>query len=220
MPRNTTLIVIFLLFMASAQANPITAEQSANSSSQTMGADTSLQPLSFPKDVSVLAKLLTDVDASSAKPGDAVRAEVIEDLKSGHQFLLQKGSLLSGHVVDVEQFSSESPKSTLVILFDQVTLKNGEQRSSNIGIQAIAPAEGTRTDAEVNPSIHVHDMKGTVGPLDHKSVGAYGMPGVSLAYVATKKKGNASLIKFATGNVRLKKGMQVVFSTMGQTEQS
>src|SRR5579863_4778402 len=128
MLRNTTLILIFLLFIASAQANPNTAGRSANSSSQTAAADTSLQPLSFPKDISVLAKLLTDVDASSAKPGDAVRAEVIEDLKSGHQLLLQKGSLLSGHVVDVEQFSTENPKSTVVILFDQVTLKNGEQR--------------------------------------------------------------------------------------------
>lgn len=217
MRRNITLTFAFLFalsIVASAQTSSNTP-----AGSQIVAADTSLQPLSFPKDVSVLAKLLTDVDASSAKSGDAVGAEVVEDLKSGHQVLLQKGSHLNGHIVTVEQFSSESPKSTVVVLFDRVTLKNGEQRSSNIGIQAISPAEGTRAEAEVNPSIHVHDLKGTVGYLDHKSVGAYGMPGASLGYVVTKK-GTASLVKFAAGNVRLRKGMQVVFSTMGQAEPS
>jgi hypothetical protein len=217
MLRNTIFIfaVLFALSsVASAQATSSGSSQSASSGSTAAPANTSVQPLNFPKDTPVLAKLLTDIDAASAKQGDPVGAEIVEDMRSGREVLLQKGCILSGHITGVELFSSENPKSIVGILFDRVTLRNGEQRSMNVGIRAIAPTEGTRTEAEVNPSIHARDLKGTVGYLDHKSVGAFGMPGVTLGYEITKK-GNASLITSTAGNVRLRKGMQVVFSSIG-----
>lgn len=171
-----------------------------------------LEPLNLPKDTPVLAKLLTDLDAGSAKPGTSISAELVEDMRSGH-VLLQKGCILIGHVTGVQPFSSEDRKSIVGILFDRVTLNNGKQRSTVIGIQAIAPAEGTRTEAEVNPAIHARDVKGTVGYLNHKSVGTFGMPGVTLGYELTKA-GRASIVTSLTGNVRLRKGMQVVFTSI------
>ncbi len=212
MLRNTTLtFALFFAISTTSGRTPLTAlSQSANSGSSAP-ADASVQPLVFPKDTPVLAKLLTDLDAGSAKPSDTVSAEIVEDMKSGHQVLVQKGCILIGHVIGVQLFSSQNPKSIVGILFDRVTLKNGEQRPTYIGIQAIAPAEGTRTEAEVNPSIHARDVKGTVGYLDHKSVGTFGMPGVTLGYEVTKE-GKASLVTSMTGNVKLKKGMQVVFA--------
>jgi hypothetical protein len=159
----------------------------------------------------VLAELLTDLDAATIKPGDPVTAKTVEDLKSGHDVLLQKGSILKGHVIGVKTFSSDSPKSLVAILFDPVTLSAGEQHSAAIAIQALAPAEGTRTEAELNPAIHAHDVKPTVGYLSHKSSGTYGLPGVSLGYEVSKA-GKASVVTSITGNVRLRKGMQVVIT--------
>ena len=159
-----------------------------------------------------MPSLKTDLDTTGAEPGDPVEAELVEDLKSDHDVLLQKGSVLGGHVFGAQVFSSEDAKSVVSIVFDRVILRDGEQRSGNFRIQAIAPAEGSRIEAEVNPNIHVRDIKAVVGPLDHKSVGAYNMPGVELEYVVTKK-GDASLVTSTSGNVRLRKGMQIVFIT-------
>jgi hypothetical protein len=180
--------------------------------STTVRADVFVSSPSLPSDTPVLAELLTDVDAATAKQGDPVTAKAVEDLKSGHDVLLQKGSIIKGHVIAVETFSASSPKSFVAILFDPIPLSAGEQHSAAITIQALAPAEGTRTEAELNPSIHTHDVKPTVGYLNHKSVGAFGLPGVSLGYEVTKE-GKASVVTSVTGNVHLKKGMQVVIIT-------
>jgi hypothetical protein len=166
---------------------------------------------SLSSDTPVLAELLTDLDAATAKHGDPVTAKVVEDLKSGRDVLLQKGFILKGHVIGAKTFSSDNPKSVVAILFDPISLSVGERHSAAIAIQAVAPAEGTRTEAELNPSIHTHDVKATVGYLSHKSSGTYGMPGVSLGYEVTKE-GKASVVTSITGNVRLRKGMQVVIT--------
>ena len=178
----------------------------------TVRADAFVLPPSLPSDTPLLAELLTDLDAATARQGDPVAIKAVEDLKSGHDVLLQKGSILKGHVIGVKTFSSDSPKSLVAILFDPVTLSAGEQHSAAIAIQALAPAEGTRTEAELNPAIHAHDVKPTVGYLSHKSSGTYGLPGVSLGYEVTKA-GKASVVTSITGNVRLRKGMQVVITT-------
>jgi hypothetical protein len=206
MLRNTALIFILVI------ALPPAALAQANSSAPPSASVPSAQPINLPKDIPVLANLKTDLDTTGAEPGDPVEAELVEDLKSGHDVLLQKGSVLGGHVFGAQVFSSEDAKSVVSIVFDRVILRDGEQRSGNFRIQAIAPAEGSRIEAEVNPNIHVRDIKAVVGPLDHKSVGAYNMPGVELEYVVTKK-GDASLVTSTSGNVRLRRGMQIVFIT-------
>jgi hypothetical protein len=209
--RNMSLI--FILFAALPTAALMQANSSASSKDSASRA--SAQPINLPKDIPVLAKLKTDLDTTGAEPDDSVEAELVEDLKSDHEVLLPKGTVLGGHVIGAQVFSSEDLKSVVSIVFDRVILRDGEQRSGSFRIQAIAPAEGSRIDAEVNPNIHVRDMKAIVGPLDHKSVGAYNMLGVELEYVVTKR-GDASLLTSTSGNVRLRKGMQIVFITTGQ----
>lgn len=197
--------------VVSAPVTSSTLRRPSSSLSVAVRAATFLPGPGLPSDTPVLADLLTDLDAATAKQGDPVTAKAVEDLKSGHDLLLQKGSILKGHVIGVKTFSSGSPKSLVAILFDPVTLSAGGQHSAAIAIQALAPAEGTRTEAELNPAIHAHDVKPTVGYLSHKSVGTYGMPGVSLGYEVTKE-GKASVVTSITGNVRLRKGMQVVIT--------
>jgi hypothetical protein len=201
-----------ILILSAALPTAVLAQANSNAPSNSSTSGQSAQPIILPKDIPVLAKLRTAVDATSAEPGDLVEAELVEDGRSGHEVLLPKGSVLGGHVIGAEVFSSEDPKSVVSIVFDRITLRNGEQRSSNFRIQAIAPVEGSRIEAEVNPIIHVRDIKAVVGPLDHKSVGAYNMPDVGLEYVVTKK-GDVSRVTSTSGNVRLRKGMQIVFIT-------
>jgi hypothetical protein len=215
MLRDPLLVGALCFGLAGAVSAPATSaapRQPPSSLWATVRAHAFLPPPSLPSGTPVLAELLTDVDAATAKQGDPVTAKAVEDLKSGRDVMLQKGSILKGHVVGVKTFSSDSPKSLVAILFDPVTLTAGEQHSAAIAIQALAPAEGTRTEAELNPSIHTHDVKPTVGYLSHKSAGTYGMPGVSLGYEVTQE-GKASVVTSTTGNVRLRKGMQVVFIT-------
>lgn len=200
--------LIFILF----GGLPTAALAQANSRS---ASGVSAQSINLPKDIPVLAKLSTDLDTAGAEPDDSVEAELVEDLRSDHEVWLPKGTVLRGRVVGAQVFSSEDLKSVVSVAFDRVNLRDGEQRAGNFRIQAIAPAEGSRIDAEVNPNIHVRDIKAVVGPLDHKSVGAYNMRGVELQYVVTRK-GVVSLVTSTSGNVRLRKGMQIVFVTTSQ----
>jgi hypothetical protein len=215
MLRDPLLIGAVCFGLASVVTAPAASSalrQPPSSLRATVRADAFVPPPSVPSDTPLLAELLTDLDGATAKEGDPVAVKAVEDLKSGHDVLLQKGSILKGHVIGMKTFSSDSPKSLVAILFDPVTLTAGEQHSAAIAIQALAPAEGTRTEAELNPSIHTHDVKPTVGYLSHKSSGTYGMLGVSLGYEVTKE-GKASVVTSIIGNVRLRKGMQVVITT-------
>jgi hypothetical protein len=209
--RNISLI--FILF--AGLPTVALAQASSSASSKDSASGVSAQSINLPKDIPVLAKLRTDLDTAGAEPNDSVEAELVEDLRSDHEVWLPKGTVLGGRVVGAQVFSSEDLKSVVSIVFDRVILRDGEQRAGNFRIQAIAPAEGSRIDAEVNPNIHVREIKAVVGPLDHKSVGAYNMRGVELQYVVTRK-GDASLVTSTSGNVRLRKGMQIVFITTDQ----
>jgi hypothetical protein len=208
--------IIFLTLILFAALPPAVFAQT-NSSAPCKGSVSapSRQPINLPKDVTVIAELKTDVDTSSAEPGDSVEAEFVENLKSGRESLLPKGTVACGHVVGATVFSSEDLKSEVSIIFNRVILRDGEQRTGYFRLQAIAPAEGSRIEAEVNSNVHVHSIKAVVGPLDHKSVGAYNMLGVGLEYAATKA-GDASLVTSTSGNVSLRKGMQIVFITIDQ----
>lgn len=206
-------IMIFFLFAGFPSA--VLAQVNASAPPKDSASNPSAQPINLPKNISVLASLKTDLDTTGAEPDDSVEAELIEDLKSSHEVLLPKGTVLGGRVIEAQVFSAEEGKSVVGILFDRVILRDGEQRRGNFRIQAIAPAEGSRIEAEVNPNIHVRDIKAVVGPLDHKSAGAYNMPGVELGYVETKK-GVASLVTSTSGNVRLRKDAQIVFITTSQ----
>jgi hypothetical protein len=183
--------------------------------------------ITVPNDTSVMGRLQTNLDAAQAKVGDAVEVQTVEDIKSGHDVLVKKGSTLNGHVTSVQQFTSNGSQCVIAILFDRVTLKNGEQIGLNLGIQAIASQMDLKSDSLMdgrgmaqngnNAAVagHTDAMTGSIDGLSHKSAGTYGMPGVTLASQADNGK-HISLVVSTSGNVRLKKGMQIVMQAVSQ----
>jgi hypothetical protein len=181
--------------------------------------------LNIPTSQGIIAKLDTDLDASRNRPGDLVQAETTRELKVGHDVLLKKGSVLTGHVTQVQTYSNASP-SMIVLVFDQVAPKGGSPATLNVKIQALAPAPSVSTDslqdgrgmAATNISSAVAGSGSSVGSggeLMATSVGVYGIRGMSLASSAHDQK-QYSAVQSNISDVKLKKGMQLVFKAPEQ----
>jgi hypothetical protein len=175
--------------------------------------------------VGIVAKLDTDLDASKNKPGDMVQAETTRDVKPGHDVLLKKGSILSGHITQVQTFSNSSA-SMIVIVFDQVAPKGGSPATLNVKIQALAPVATVSTDSlqdgrgmaatNINSAVAGENRNlGNGGELMATSVGVYGIRGMSLASTVESQK-QYSAVKSAVSDVKLKKGTQLVFKAPEQ----
>jgi hypothetical protein len=181
--------------------------------------------LNLPTGQGIIAKLDTDLDVSRNKPGDLVQAETTRELKVGRDVLLKKGSVLTGHVTQVQTYSNSSP-SMIVIVFDQVAPKGGSPATLNIKIQALAPAPTVSTDSlqdgrgmaatQINSAVAGADKSvGGGGELMATSVGVYGMRGVSVASSVHDQK-QYSAVQSNIGDVKLKKGAQLVFKVPEQ----
>ncbi len=181
--------------------------------------------LNIPSSQGIIAKLDTDLDAGRNKPGDIVQAETTRELKVGHDILLKKGSVLTGHVTQAQTFSNASP-SMIFIVFDQVAPKGGSPATLNVKIQALAPAPTVSTDSlqdgrgmaatNISSAVAGTDRSvGSGGELMATSVGVYGMKGVSLASSVQNQK-QYSAIQSGVGDVKLKKGEQLVFKAPEQ----
>jgi len=207
-----------LLLVALIMASPSIA--------QTSTPPTAAPPsLNIPSSQGIIAKLDTDLDPSRNKPGDSVQAETTRELKVGHDVLLKKGSVLTGHVTQVQTYSNTTA-SMIVIVFDQVAPKGGSPATLNVKIQALAPAPTVSTDSlqdgrgmaatNINSAVAGSDRSvGSGGELMATSVGVYGMRGVSLASSVQDQK-QYSAVQSAVGDVKLKKGMQLVFKAPEQ----
>jgi hypothetical protein len=207
-----------LLMAALVVALPSFAQSSAPSSATTPS-------LNIPSSQGIVAKLDTDLDASRNKPGDMVQAETTRDLKVGHDVLLKRGSVLTGHVTQAQTFSSGSP-SMIVIVFDQVAPKGGSPATLNVKIQALAPAPTVSVDSlqdgrgmaatNINSAVAGENTNlGNGGELMAISVGVYGIRGMSLASSVENQK-QYSAVRSAVGDVKLKKGTQLVFNAPEQ----
>lgn len=180
--------------------------------------------LTIPTGQGIVAKLQTDLDASKNKPGDTVEADTVRDLKKGRDMLLKKGSRLTGHIAKVQTASGGTP-STIIIVFDQVTPAGGQAVTLNLLLTALAPAPTVQTDSlqdgrgmaqtNINSAISGDKDLGNGGELTATSVGVRGFQGVSLGSAAQGGK-QYSAIQSASGDVKIKKGAQIVFKTAEQ----
>jgi hypothetical protein len=207
-----------LLIAALSVALPSIAQNGAPSSA-------AAPSLSIPSAQGIVAKLDTDLDATRNKPGDVVQAETTRDLKPGHDVLLKKGSILTGHITQVQTFSSSSP-SMIVIVFDQVAPKGGSPATLHVKIQALAPAPSVSTDSlqdgrgmaatNINSAVAGSERSvGNAGELMATSTGVYGIRGMSLASTEQNQK-QYSAVQSVVGDVKLKKGTQLVFKAPEQ----
>jgi hypothetical protein len=168
----------------------------------------------------VVAKLLTDIDSGTCKPGDAVEAEVTRDVSQNHKVVLKAGARVIGHVVALDASSAHKPESRIAISFKSVSMTSGEQLPISFVIQALAIAPGLKEKDELHgrpmETAAIIAATGSIGgPLSEgllrpEDSGVYGVPGLSLAVLTTETGTQFPVLKSAGENIRLAKGTQMV----------
>lgn len=183
----------------------------------------------IPGDMTVLAKLNTNLDLEKCTSGDAVEAEATRDVKQGKDVLLKKGSTLIGHVSFVEPASTKQPESMVGIVFDRVRPKNGAEQSLQLIVRALAPQVEVPSNSTVaggrgmpgettQAGISGRDRADTGGiePLETSSVGVSNLPGLELGLRKSTTGQQTTVLAWTKGGVKLKKGSQLAFLVVGQ----
>jgi len=93
------------------------------------------------------AALSSPLDSKKCTPGDTVRAHTTEAVKSEGKTVIPKGSKLLGHVTQASARANGQADSALGIVFDKAILKNGEEVSLNVAIQALASGQSSASAA-------------------------------------------------------------------------
>jgi hypothetical protein len=84
------------------------------------------------------ASLLESLDTRHAKPGDAVTAEVAENVTYERTIVFPKGTKVVGHIVRATSGGRGRAGSALFVQFDKAVLRDGQEVILNAGIQALA----------------------------------------------------------------------------------
>lgn len=87
--------------------------------------------------VPAIAELDKTIDAKKAKQGDPVTAKLQKDVQIPDAQNLPKNTVLEGHV-DQAQASEHKSDSTVVVTFDKVKLKNGQELPIKATIVAVS----------------------------------------------------------------------------------
>lgn len=83
-------------------------------------------------------ELKKTVDAKKAKTGDEIEARVTQDLRSGNGTLVvAKDTKVIGHITEAQARSKDQHESQVGIAFDRAVMKDGQDLSLPMSIQAI-----------------------------------------------------------------------------------
>lgn len=135
-----------------------TAAQSSSDTREDVAAATTLSTVKAPDadavagpvigaGTGIVAELSRPVNAKKAKPGDRIKAQVIQDVLYRGKVVIRAGSKLIGHVTRAKAHSEEDPESQLSIVFDKAELKGGGEINLTAGIKALAaPARISMVD--------------------------------------------------------------------------
>jgi hypothetical protein len=161
LPLGLLVAIAFAATSALSQAppQPSTASQmpGASSTSPANSGDSLLPP-----GTAIPAELSKSVDAKKVKAGDKIEAKVTMDLLSHGQIVVPRDSRVTGHVTEAKPRSKDSPESTLGIVFDRISLKNGREVSLRTTVQAVGPSlkqvtfpeNGNAVPGQAPPSMH------------------------------------------------------------------
>src|SRR5215471_3383657 len=88
---------------------------------------------------STINAVLTDtLDTRRTRAGDAVTAEVTEDVMYERSVIFPKGTKVMGHIVRVTSGGRGRAGSAIFVQFDKAILKDGQEVILNAGVQALA----------------------------------------------------------------------------------
>lgn len=145
-----------------SQTAPSTSPQPADPTAPTANSQHKIAPGSV-----IPVQLTKSIDAKKAKKGDAVVAKVTQDMANNSgTVLVPKDTQIVGHISDAQPRSKEQKESQLVIAFDQVQVKGGEQMKMPMSIQAIIapPNRDNSQTAEDSPSANAPGSPGGSAP--------------------------------------------------------
>jgi hypothetical protein len=125
------------------QSSTSAASSTTSSASANANRGSATGSASLANGTTLNAVLTKPVDARHARPGDEVGAKVTQDVKSDGKVVIPKNSRLVGHVTEAKAKSEGSAQSSLGIVFDHATLKNGNEVPVHAVIQALASAQST-----------------------------------------------------------------------------
>jgi hypothetical protein len=225
---------IFVAALALATCGSAQSAFTSQSTAQTQAGTSptaALAELNVPLETAFMAKLSTNLDLSQCKLGDPVEAEARQDIKRGKEVVVKKGSSLLGHVKAVQMPTAEKPEMVVGIVFDGIKMqKTGQQFSLHLIVQALAPeanvdnnsslADATGTGVQsatrhASVSGHASTVSGDVNPLTTESKGIYDLSGLRLGDQITPT-GHVTVLAFSHGDLRLKKGAQLVMKVVAQ----
>jgi hypothetical protein len=216
---------LMLVWTAVAQS----PSQPSASTQASSGPNDGMNSLKVPADTAFFAKLITPMAISQAKDDDTLEAQTTQDIKQGHDVLLKKGATLVGHIHSVQPPTANKPEYDVVIVFDRVKPKNGEEMQFNMVIQALAPesdmdrrslAEPTGTGIQgatrtAGVTGHSSAMQGNINALTTKSTGVYDVQGLQVGERISEGK-HYTVLAATLKDVQLKKGTQLVMKAVGQ----
>lgn len=94
--------------------------------------------IQIPPSSIVRANLIPALDAKKNKAGDEVSAKVTNDLKVNGTVLIQKNSVMTGHLTDVRSKANGGDVSVIAINFERVILKDGGEVPLTVVVQAVS----------------------------------------------------------------------------------
>jgi hypothetical protein len=217
----TLALAIALSALTAPAATPGNHSAAARQAATAAGA--TVKPAILSAGTAVVAKLLSNLDSRTCKPGDAVEAEITHEVSQNHKVVLRPGTRVIGHVVALDASSTHNPESRIAISFKSILLRGGEQLQISFVIQALAIPPQLKDKNEIQGG---HDTESDVftaaaaggsigGPLSAgllrpEDSGVYGIPGLSLAVMTTETGVQFPVLNSASENIRLAKGTQMV----------
>ncbi|HEX7286479.1 MAG TPA: hypothetical protein VF532_09870 [Candidatus Angelobacter sp.] len=128
-------------------------------------------PSGLAKDAILQTELAKTIDAKNAKPGDEVTARLTQDVLMNGKIILPRGTKVMGHVSEAQPHSKEHPEARLVLVFDKIAVKGGEEVARNFVIAAVAPPVAVQQASVRSDNLGVPQSMGSKGNLSGGPVG-------------------------------------------------
>ena len=178
-----------------AQQSPSGAEPAA--SPETSAAAVQMSPVN--------GELVSKLDSKTAKTGDSVVVQTKTSVKTADGTEIPKGSKLVGRVLGV-QASGQGENSQVVLQFDHLELKGGQNVPVRSQIQSITPQGGAASTSEspaASPSSPSPSMSGANG-ASRGSGAPQGTSGDSAAASAASGAPAPGTVVARTGNIAIR----------------
>ncbi len=169
---------------------------------------------------SIAGSLVGSLDSKKKKPGEEVVMKTTDvDVHLSDGMVITKGSKITGHITEAKARAGGDTESSLGIVFDKITLKDGKALVIAGVIRAVAPSnegQGGGVDYSDLKQTVSHTTGGTdwgaIPTLNEHSEGAQGIKGLQLMTNGVLKSGEKT-IKLDYGaqiviNVQLASGNQ------------